>query len=91
MEFEWNESKAKMNTQKHGVSFEEAVTCFYDPHQVAFYDPDHSGDEDREIMIARSNQGRLLLVVCTIRGENIRVISARQATKREDEDYEKRI
>jgi uncharacterized protein len=91
MEFEWNESKAKMNAQKHGVSFEEAVSCFYDRHQVAFYDPDHSGDEDREIMIGHSNHGRLLLVVYTIRDESIRIISVRQATKREGEDYEKRI
>ena len=91
MGFEWNESKAKMNAQKHGVSFEEAVACFYDPHQVAFYDPDHSGDEDREIMIAHSSQGRLLLVVYTIRDESIRIISARQATKREGEDYDEKI
>lgn len=91
MEFEWNDLKAKMNVQKHGVSFEEAITCFYDPRQVAFYDPDHSDNEDREILIGHSNQGRLLLVVYTIRDETIRIISARQATKRECDDYEKRI
>ena len=91
MEFEWGDLKAKMNAKKHGISFEEAVTCFYDLHQIAFYDPDHSDDEDREILIGRSNQGRLLLVVYTIRGESIRIISARQATKQEGDDYEKRI
>jgi len=89
MEFEWHETKAKTNTQKHGVTFEEAITCFYDPHQVAFYDPDHSDNEDREIMIAHSKKGRLLLVCYTIRGELIRLISARLATKREEKDYGK--
>lgn len=54
MEFEWNESKAKLNVRKHGIGFEEAVACFYNPHQVVFYDPDHSADEDREILIAHS-------------------------------------
>ena len=62
-----------------------------DPQQVAFYDPDHSDDEDREIMIAHSDKGRLLLVVYTIRSEIIRLISARLATKREAYDYAQRI
>lgn len=52
MEFEWGYKKAITNAKKHLVSFDEAITCFYDPHQIAFYDPDHSEDEDREIMIA---------------------------------------
>lgn len=91
MEFEWNEAKGAINAEKHGVNFEEALTCFYDPHQIAFYDPNHSEDEDREILIAHSNQGRLLLVVYTIRDKKIRLISSRQATKRESEEYEKRI
>lgn len=91
MEFEWHETKAKNNAKKHGVTFEEALTCFYDPHQVAFYDPEHSEDEDREIMIARSEKGRLLLVCYTIRDEVIRLISARLATKREVKTYEEGI
>ena len=91
MEFEWHETKAKTNAKKHGVSFEEALTCFYDPHQVAFYDPEHSDDEDREIMIAHSKEGRLLLVCYTIRDDVIRLISARLATKREVKDYEEGI
>ena len=49
MHFEWDESKAENNQHKHGVSFQEASSCFYDPHQVAFYDPDHSDEEDREM------------------------------------------
>jgi uncharacterized DUF497 family protein len=55
--------------------------------QVAFYDPDHSDDEDREILIGHSKNGRLLLVVYTVRGETVRIISARRATRKEAEDY----
>jgi uncharacterized DUF497 family protein len=51
MQFEWNEDKAKLNKRKHGVSFREALTSFYDPKQVVFYDIDHSEDEDREILL----------------------------------------
>ncbi len=51
MWFEWEEHKAATNERKHGVTFEEAATCFYDPLQVAYYDPDHSEEEDREILI----------------------------------------
>lgn len=50
--FEWDPEKARANVQKHGVAFEEARSCFYDPRQIAFYDPDHSNDEDRELLIA---------------------------------------
>ena len=91
MWFEWDENKAASNERKHGVSFEEAATCFYDPRQVAFYDPDHSQEEDREILIARSEQGRLLLVVYTLRREAVRIISARQTTRKETRDYERGI
>lgn len=87
MHFEWDESKAENNKHKHGVNFKEASSCFYDPHQVAFYDPDHSDEEDREILMGHSNQGRLLLVVYTLREDTIRLISARPATKREANDY----
>ena len=62
MEFEWNEQKAKSNLSKHGVSFAEAKTVFEDPLYVDFYDPDHSYDEHRYIIIGESVQGRLLLV-----------------------------
>jgi len=89
MHFEWDEEKALNNQQKHGVSFGEALACFYDSQQVVFYDPDHSDDEDREILVGHSNQGRLLLVSYTLRDEAIRLISARKATEREAEDYAK--
>lgn len=91
MDFEWHGTKAKINLVKHDVSFEEAMTAFYDPCQLAFYDPDNSADESREIMIGHSNRYRLLLVVYTIRNGKIRIISARQATKREANDYAQRI
>jgi uncharacterized DUF497 family protein len=91
MWFEWDEHKAATNEGKHGVTFEEAATCFYDPLQVAYYDPDHSEAEDREILIARSDHDRLLLVVYTLRGEAIRIISARRLTPKETRDYERGI
>ena len=91
MEFTWNENKAINNIKKHGISFEEAMSCFYDQHQVAFYDPDHSKEEDREIMIGHSNKGRLLLVVYTIRRDVIRLISARITTKQEAKDYARTV
>jgi hypothetical protein len=89
--FEWDDFKAAENERKHGVSFEEAATCFYDPHQVAFYDPEHSEDEDREILIAHSDKGQMLLVVYTLRGEAVRIISARRTTRKETRDYERGI
>jgi uncharacterized DUF497 family protein len=91
MQFEWNENKARHNKRKHGVSFREALTSFYDSGQVAFYDVDHSEDEDREILLGYSNQGQLLLVVYTFRNDIIRIISARRATRKEAEDYARGI
>lgn len=91
MEFERDERKAETNASKHGVPFEEAMSCFYDPQQIAFYDPDHSNNEDREIMVAHSNKGRLILVVYTIRDDVIRLISARLTTKQEAKNYAQRI
>ncbi len=92
MHFEWDENKAEINRDKHqGVSFDEAVSCFFDPDQIAFYDPDHSDDEDREILIGHSDQGRLLTVCYTLRDNAIRIISARKATNYEAEDYARRI
>ena len=88
MEFEWNEAKAASNFVKHGVSLEEAKTVFADPLYVDFYDPDHSEEEDRYIIIGESQQGRLLLVAYTERGKGIRIISARTVTQRERRTYE---
>jgi len=87
MQFEWDDDKAEVNLAKHGVSFEEALACFYDPEQAAFYDPEHSEDEDRELLIGHSKQGRLLIISYTLRGQTIRLISARKATRREAKIY----
>jgi uncharacterized protein len=87
MTFTWNWLKAEINRDKHGISFEEGTTCFKDRHQVAFFDPDHSDEEDRELLIAHSNLGRLLLVSYTVRGPSIRIISARRATRHEATPY----
>ncbi len=88
MQFEWNPAKAKKNLQKHGVSFEEASSAFYDPLAVSGADPDHSEMEERTITFGISSQGRLLVVAHTERGEAIRIISARVATQRERRIYE---
>ena len=91
MHFEWNDVKASVNAQKHGVSFEEALSCFFDPLQVAFDDLDSSEHENREILIGHSKLGRLLLVSYTVRKDVIRIISARKATQREVKDYARGI
>ncbi len=88
MRFEWNESKAGQNLTKHGVSFEEAKTVFDDPLYVDFYDPDHSEDEERYLIVGESNRGRLLIVSYTERGDSMRLISAREVTRSEREAYE---
>lgn len=88
MKFEWDQSKAASNLNKHGVSFEEAKTVFDNPLAVIFDDEVHSVDEQREIMIGHSRQNRLLLIAFTERSGNVRIISARLATRNEREDYE---
>jgi uncharacterized protein len=86
--FEWDKQKAATNLRKHGVSFDEARTVFSDPLARIFDDPDHSISEPREIIIGRSVTQQLLIVSFTERGAAIRIISARLATKREQQDYE---
>ncbi|MCP5124127.1 MAG: BrnT family toxin [Gammaproteobacteria bacterium] len=88
MAFEWDANKAATNLAKHSVSFEEAKTVFDDPLYVDFYDPDHSDEEHRYVMIGTSLQGRLLLVAYTERSDVIRLISAREATRAERKVYE---
>ncbi len=88
MDFEWDKSKAASNLEKHGVSFEEAKTIFNDPLYVDFYDPDHSENEDRYLIVGRSNQDRLLIASYTERDNSIRLISARVVTRSEREAYE---
>lgn len=88
MRFEWDEEKAGANLGKHGVSFEEALTVFGDPLSDTFDDPDHSTEERRFLIIGMSQQGRLLIVSHTDNGEDVRIISAREPTRREREFYE---
>ena len=88
MRFEWDRDKAKSNRRKHGVSFDEAVTVFYDPLAATFSDPDHSQEEHRLMSLGYSAQGHLLLVCHTESSGAIRIISARRATPREKKRHE---
>ena len=88
LNFEWEEEKAKANLKKHRVSFDEATTVFIDPLSITIPDPDHSVDEQRYIDIGSSDKGRVLVVVYTERGSNIRIISCRKATPSERKLYE---
>jgi uncharacterized protein len=90
MTFEYDPKKAKTNWQKHGVSFAEAEMVFFDPLAIHDLDPD-SITEERFIAVGIGNAGLLLVVVYTLRGEVIRLISARRATKQEIKAYEKGI
>ena len=87
-EFEWDSKKAKANTKKHGVTFEEGTSVFADPLAKIFNDEDHSYKEKREIIIGHSTNQRLILVSFTQVGTRIRLISAREATLMERRDYE---
>ena len=82
-QFEWDYQKAARNIQKHGISFEEAVTVFSDPMALTFLDTDHSETEDRSRTYGLSNKERLLVVVHTERQNFLRIISARKATRYE--------
>jgi len=88
MQFEWDAAKATANLSKHGVSFDEAKTVFDDPLYVDFYDPDHSDEEPRYIIIGKSRRDRLLMVSYTERDDTIRMISARELTPVERKEYE---
>ena len=88
MNFEWDPHKAALNFRKHGVSFEEAVTSFGDPLSLTIADPTHSESERRFVMIGESVKRRILIVVHTERGERLRIISARLATKQERKRHE---
>ena len=88
MKFEWDSKKALLNLRKHKVSFEEAMTVFYDPLSATFDDPDHSVDEQRLITVGDSSRGHLLVVSHTERGKAVRIISARLATTQERKRHE---
>ena len=86
--FEWDPNKARGNIETHGISFDEASTSFGDTLSLTIDDPLHSEEEDRFILIGNSCRNRLLVIVHAERGENIRIISARKATKIERKQYE---
>jgi uncharacterized DUF497 family protein len=88
VDFEWDEEKAAGNHEKHGVSFADAATVFDDPLYVDFYDPDHSSQEHRYLIIGMSQEGRLLIVSYTERDDVVRLISAREVTSTERKAYE---
>lgn len=88
MTFEWDEEKQESNLSKHGIAFAEAATVFNDYFYVDFYDPKHSVNEKRFLIIGESNQRRLLIVSYTERGDKIRIISARELTPQERRIYE---
>ncbi len=91
--FEWNPAKAASNLKKHGVSFAEAQSFFYDEFAVQFYDQSHSSEEDRFLMLGMSSGAHLLLVCHCERasGGIIRILSARKATKQESSYYERSL
>ena len=88
MRFEWSRDKAASNLVKHGISFDEAVTVFYDPLAATFEDPDHSKAERRLITVGYSSRNRLLVVCHADRRGRVRLISARRATRRERNRHE---
>jgi len=88
LKFKWNPNKAKKNIAKHGVSFDEAATVFSDPLSMTYDDPDHSYGENRYIIIGLSAFGKLLFVSHVETNDTIRIISARQLTRKERKQYE---
>jgi len=88
LSFKWDKQKAVANKQKHGVSFEEASTVFADSLSLTIHDPLHSDDENRFVIIGISHKNRLLVVIHTERNDDVRIISARKATKNERLRYE---
>jgi uncharacterized protein len=87
--FSWDDKKNEANKIKHGVSFDEAKTVFYDENAIRYFDPDHSDDEDRFLIVGVSQRLRILIVCHCFREEGsiIRIISARKGTKREGKNY----
>ena len=92
MNVTWDEAKNLSNQKKHGVSFEEAETVFYDDEALLKYDENHSQDEERFVMMGMSEARRVLVVChCYRMGDVLRLISARKATKREESQYWERL
>lgn len=90
MEVDFDGAKAASNLRKHGISFEEATSCLFDPQALVREDI-HALGENRLVLLGMSVRGRLLVVVYTVRGEVVRLISARRATRNEGTHYAKRI
>ena len=88
LEFEWDIKKAKINKRKHNITFEEASTAFADDLSITIDDPLHSEYEDRLILIGKSKEFKTLVVVHIEKTNTIRIISARKATKHEQNFYE---
>ena len=88
MNFEWDSEKAALNLERHRISFEEAATAFGDPLSITIGDPDHSEAEGRYVLLVMTFRGRLVIVVHTDRGENVRLIGARLANRRQRQSYE---
>lgn len=88
--FEWDDRKAASNIKKHGVSFEEAKTVFYDNYALLIHDPDHSDNEDRFILLGLRSKMKILVVVHLYKEKDdlIKIISARKATRKESKYYE---
>lgn len=89
MRFEWDEAKNRENKRKHGLAFEEAQTVFLDEKAVRFFDPDHSSDEDRFLLLGLSQRLRVVVVCHCFRAGDaiIRIISARKANRKEEAAY----
>lgn len=89
LRFEWDDRKSRENRRKHGVSFEEACTVFFDRHAVEFYDDEHAAWEDRFLLLGMSAKLRILMVCHCLRegGDVIRIVSARKATRNEQRHY----
>jgi len=88
VKFEWDPKKAEHNFKKHGVTFEDASTVFGDPLAATVPDPRHSAEENRLVTMGQSTENRLVVVAHTDRSEQVRIISARLATRRERRKYE---
>ena len=89
IKFSWDEHKAGQNVKKHKVSFQEALTVFYDENAIEYFDPEHSKSEDRFLILGLSGHFRIIVVSYCVQQKDsqIRIISARKATKKEGEIY----
>ena len=87
--FDWDENKNRINLEKHGITFQEASTVFFDDRAILFDDPEHSIDEDRFLLLGMSETAKVCIVCHCYRESDtvIRIISARQATRKEEQRY----